>query len=288
MATVLPNGINTVHSPPKIAGGQYKLGMQGVCPENAPDLQLIDLYRCSLASNNQSSGFLFTPVWNSKHERIASYSCELPDGKSRSRKWEVPNMGSAEAQCRLDIMALASAIKGLRHVFSRGEIAAVTPTVNLETLAWSKTRNAYLKVLGQIDSKERRFLAPRIVRVEEGFNLSAIAQWTLGLRSLVDRCLLHLPNLEFEFWRAGRLGVRAIGLSAHGSAAMRNTPNSLTNEAQKLAGLCSNYCVAPYVDNVSSIAELQILQSLGIRNIGGPVIGEPSELPNQVHSLFFL
>ena len=248
---------------------------------------LIDLYHSSLASTKESQNFQFTPYWDSKQERITSFACEVPGGLSDAPDAAGMGIPAANAHCKLDIQALASATKGVRHVLSRGDVAAISVTVHVATLSWSKSRAGYLKVLGQIEPQVRALLAPRIFGFDAGSNLSAMAQWTTAMRGLIPWSFVHLPNLNFDFWRVGALSVRSMGLSVGSLAAAKNGGKALAAEVDKLVRICASQKAVPYTDNVGSALEVDVLRTQGVRLLAGSVIGNAAELPGPVGPLSF-
>jgi hypothetical protein len=274
-------GRGAVHS----ENQQEKLSMQ----------ELIDLYQASLASAAATENFLFTPFWDSKQGRISSFSCEqavLKGAPPIADSASIPDSGEigipvASAHCKLDVIALAAAAKGVRQVLDRGDFAAIGVSVHMGTLSWLKSRNGYLEVLSQIDPQIRSLLVPRIIGIDAGCNLSAISQWTSAMRRFVPWTFAHLPNLNFDFWRIGSLGVRGIGFSLGALSATPNGLRALTAEADRLARICSSQRSIAYADNVVSLDELNVLRKCGIRGIAGPAIGQPSEAPGAVKPLSF-
>jgi hypothetical protein len=248
---------------------------------------LIDLYHSSLASPKESQNFQFTPYWDSKQERITAFACEVPGGLSDAPDAGGMGIPAADAHCKLDIQALANATKGVRHVLSRGDVAAISVTVHVATLSWSKSRAGYLKVLGQIEPQVRALLAPRIFGFDAGSNLSAMAQWTTAMRGLIPWSFVHLPNLNFDFWRVGALGVRSMGLSVGSLAAAKNGGKALAAEVDKLVRICGSQKAIPYTDNVRSAVEVDVLRTQGVRLLAGPAIGDAADLPGPVGPLSF-
>src|SRR5258707_9576437 len=108
--------------------------------------ELVDLYHDCLASPLESQGFQFSPCWDSKQERITAFVCELPGGLADVPLPDSAGIGipAAAAHCKIDILALASATRGVRHLLSRGDVAAISVTVHVATLSWSKSRAGYL------------------------------------------------------------------------------------------------------------------------------------------------
>ena len=134
----------------------------------------------------------------------------------------------------------------MRHVISRGDVAAISVTVHVATLSWSKSRTGYLKVLRQIEPQVRALLAPRIFGFDAGSNLSAMAQWTTAMRGLIPWSFVHLPNLNFDFWRVGALGVRSMGLSVGSLAGGKTGGKTLAAEVDKLVRICASQKAVPY------------------------------------------
>ena len=251
--------------------------------------ELLELYEASMSSDAATENFLFTPFWDSKQQRISSFFCDLAALKGGPPVLESGQTGIAvaRAHCKLDIIALAGAAKGVRQVLERGDFAAIGVNVHMGTLAWLKSRNGYLEVLGRIDPKVRSLLVPRIMGIDAGSNLSPVSQWTHAMRRFVPWTFAHLPNLNFDFWRTGSLGVRGIGFSLGALSKTANGLRALTAEADRLARISSSQKSIPYADNVASLDELNVLKKCGVRGVAGPIIGPPSEVPGAVTALSF-
>jgi hypothetical protein len=191
------------------------------------------------------------------------------------------------AQCELDVMALAAAARGVLHLRSRGDVAFVNVPVHCETLAWSRTRWAYLAVLSQIEPGLLPFLSPRITGVHEGYNVNATAPWITELRHHVRWAFVHLPNLNFELSKSPALGLTgfAIGLGSLRSSGI--SLQVLREEAQKLVAICATQKAIACVDGVESLAELRLLRDCGIWIVSGSVIGQSTGMPGPVKSLSF-
>jgi hypothetical protein len=248
--------------------------------------EFVDLYHASLASPEESQ-FQFMPCWDTKQERITQFVCDLPGSLADAPLADSSALGAASAQCKIDILALASATRGVRHILERGDVAAISVTVHVATLSWSKSRATYFKVLGQIEPDIRKFLAPRIFGFDGGSNLTVMAQWTTTMRGLVPWSFVHLPHLNFDFWRVGALGVRGIGLSVGTLVAAKNGQKALAAEVDKLVRVCASQKAVPYTDNVGSASEADFLRTQGVRIIAGSVIGVGEDLPGPVGPLSF-
>jgi hypothetical protein len=229
--------------------------------------------------------FLFSPLWDSKKERISTFLCETD--ASSHQKILAPLRLSPEDRCRHDVAALAAAIRGVRHLLSRDDFGAISVAVHVETLSWSKTRNAYLEMLGRVESRLRSLLVLRIVGLEPGANLSKIAQWTSGLHHNVRWIFVHLPDVNFDFKRVGALGVTGYGLTA-ASPEQSNaiSLNVLLAQAAKLSRICANQTAFACIDNVISRGALTLLKQQGVRFLAGPAVGTPSELPGIVRAFW--
>jgi len=241
--------------------------------------ELQDLFLDAVASKTAEVAkfgkFLFSPLWDCKKSRVSAFSCAA---ETLSRQDTLaPVRLSATDTCRHDIVALAAATRGIRHILSSGHLAAVSAPVHVETLSWSNTCNAYLEALGRIDCA---LLALRIVGLEPGANLLKIGQWTVGLRRYVRLIFVHLPDVNFDFGRVGALGVAGYGLTAASpEEADAKSLNLLSAQALKLTRICTIQNASAVIDNVRSEPELAIVKNQGVRFIVGPVIGSPEEVP---------
>ena len=251
--------------------------------------ELVHLYHDCLAAPLESLNFQFAPCWDSKQERITAFVCELPGGLA-----DVPLPDSAgagvpagSAHCKIDILALACATRGVRHLLSRGDVAAISVTVHVATLSWSKSRAAYFKVLSQIEPQIRALLAPRIFGFDSGSNLSAMSQWTMAMRGIVPWSFAHFPNLNFDFWRVGPLGARGLGLSMGSLTSVKHGRQAFAAEVDKLIRICASQKAVPYADDVGSIFEAHVLRTQGVRLLAGPIVGPAADLPGPVGPLSF-
>jgi hypothetical protein len=231
--------------------------------------------------------FLFSPLWDSKKERISTFLCETD---APSRQETTPSLRlSAEGRCRHDVAALAAATRGVCDILSRHDVGAVSVAVHGETLSWSKTKNAYLEMLGRVESRLRNLLVLRIVGLEPGANLSKIAEWTNGLHHHVRWIFVHLPDLNFDFRSVGVLSVTGYGLTAalpeHPDA---TSLNMLSAQAAKLSRICANQAASSFMDNVVSREVLTLLKHQGVRFFAGPAIGASSESPGIVGAFSLL
>lgn len=252
--------------------------------------ELTELFMEHVSSRSKSGKFLFSPCWDSKKKSITSFVCE-PAAQTVNLPVSDPGaigLPGATAQCKLDIMALAVATKGIRCIVSRDEVAAVSVPVHIETLSWLKTRSAYFEMLVKIDSRYLALLATRITGLNSGSNLSPIARWIRGLRRYVRWNFVNLPDVNFDLSRAGGLGVTGFGVNLTSSMRAAGAPlETLATLATKLKRICVNQSAIACVGKVASLHELFLLNSHGIRIISGPVIGKPSELPGPIMPLSF-
>jgi hypothetical protein len=249
---------------------------------------LVELFLSHFNSEAESATFLFAPCWDNRKEAITSFACEpVADAfDSPALNPAARGLPSAIAQCKLDVIALAIAARGARHLLARGDVAAVSSPVHVETLSWVKTRHAYIHVLAKIDPRYLMLFAPRITGFIAGSNSLSIAQWVLELRRYVRRSFVRLPNLDFDFSRDGILGVTGFGVDVTPSMRASTSPRAaLETLASKLKRICANQSALTIVGNVVSEEEFLLLKYLGIRFIGGPVIGKPSVLPAPVGRL---
>lgn len=253
--------------------------------------ELTALFLKHLHAKGESEDYEFRPWWDCKKESITSFACEpIPQiGRRYRRGLEEVGLPAAVTQCKADVVALAAAIRGIRHVVSRGELATVSVPVSLETLSWSKTRNGYVSVLAQTDPRFLHLLIPRVVNIPEGSNLASLAQWTLAMRQHVRWYFVHLPNPNFDFSRVVPFCATALGLTI--TSAMRMTAirsETLAAQLARLSRLCANQSAIAYADNVDSVRELFMLASRGVRMLSGSVIGKASELPGKAGPLSFV
>jgi hypothetical protein len=231
--------------------------------------------------------FRFSPCWDSKRDRITSFACGEFETLTSRGLFESCGIIAAMAQCERDVMALAAATRGVLHLRSRGDVAFINVPVHCETLAWSRTRWAYLAVLSQIEPGLLPFLSPRINGVQEGYNVNATGPWIMELRHHVRWAFVHLPNLNCELPKAPALCLTGFGIGLGSLRSPGVSSQVLKEEAQKLIGICTTQKAIACVDGVESLADLLLLKGCGVWIISGPVIGQSSGLPGPVKSLTF-
>jgi len=159
--------------------------------------ELASLYREHMTSEDGDHDFQFWPCWNSQRQRITSFVCERVERPEENLS-VLGSLSPATMQCRLDVVALAAASKGVQRIVRRCEPAFVSVPVHVETLLWSKARDSYMSVLMKIDPKIRALLVPSIVGFAPGSNLAPVAEWTARLRPHVRGVSLEVdPNWGF-------------------------------------------------------------------------------------------
>jgi hypothetical protein len=242
---------------------------------------LFHRHRLARANDGTTS---FAPIWDSRKGRITAFACGL--GASPR------DLGAAEhtpgaGQCRADVTLLAAATRGARHLVERGEVALISVPAHAETLSWTKTRTAYIDVLGQIDSRCLALIAPRIVERDAGCNLADVALWARGLRRHAHWVFVHLPSADVDVSRVGNLGVTGFGITARGSSGDEHMLDALGAQAAKLASLCARQNAVAFVYDVASTRELFLLKKKGVRFMAGPVIGPAAEMPAAATELSF-
>jgi hypothetical protein len=250
--------------------------------------ELLELFLHHFNSKTENDKFVFAPRWDSYKEAITAFGCESAADRLNPVAMipAAKGISTAIAQCKLDIVALAIATRGIRHLLSRGDFAAINSPLQVETLSWVKTRQAYLHVLAKIQPQYLMLLAPRISGLMSGSNSTSLAQWIAELRRYVRHSFIQLPNVDFDFSRDGVFGVTGFGLNLH-SSNRSSTPNlaALDILVTKLKRICANQSAVACIANVASVDELLLLKSRGVRFISGPIIADASRLPGRVGHL---
>jgi hypothetical protein len=226
----------------------------------------------------------FSPIWDSRKGRVTAFACGLD---ATPRDAAAPEHTPGAAQCRADVAMLAAAARGARHVAERGEVALISVPVHAETLSWSKTRAAYVDVLGLIDRRALALIAPRIVGLHAGSNLSDVALWGRALKRHAHWVFVHLPNADIDFSRAGILGVTGFGITARPNANDGHALEALSQQAAKLASLCLKQNAVTFAYDVATTREVLLLKRKGVRFMAGPAIGPAEEFPSAAGELSF-
>jgi hypothetical protein len=269
----------------------HEQGKHGNGAENPPSLmdEMNMLFRRHFGEErHEQQKFVFAPIWDSAQERIASFFCEptQPVG-GRGPGSDKSSTDTIAAQCSADIAALAFGLKGIWHIVSRGDIALITVPVHIETLSWSKHRNAYLNELAHIEPRLLGLLAFRIHGLDAGSSLSQLSQGVSVLRRHARRIFVHLPSVSLDFSHAGILGVTGLGVSApaHSPRMGEGPLDQLAAVATRLKRICAGQNALAYLDNVQSPAAVALLKSQGVRLIAGHVLDAPGEEPGPVKGL---
>jgi len=244
--------------------------------------ELMDLFHGSQRATAEREQFVFSPCWDSKHQRITAFDCEFAPSRGNLPTIEPSEgIGTSEARvhCKLDVMGLASAVQGVKHILARGELASVIVSVHVGTLVLPKVRDSYLAVLGQIESRVRILLVPRIVGLAAGSSLSFVGEWATAIHQLVPCCSMHLPELGCELPSDVPLKVWGIGFSADPPSSQTGGLRELSSRAGELKRICAAQKAVSYVDNVETSDALRVLMAREVRSISGPAIGAAQELP---------
>jgi len=248
---------------------------------------LIALFTEYLNSNWDGGDYVFTPGWDNKKQSITCFSCDLaPEAKG----WQHSRSSGLDAaieHCERDVIALAAAVRGVRHVRARDDFAVITVPVHAETLAWAKTRQAYFSVLSKIEPQSLALLAPRIVGLGPGANPALVAEWISSLHRYAQRTFVHF-NSVFDFMGTQVLGASGFGMTISQTMRMpRSLYDSLVSQATKLQRLCNHQNAIPYAHDIVTLPEMYLLRAHGVRIMIGPVIGEPEPLPGPTGPLPF-
>lgn len=248
--------------------------------------ELTNLYREHMMSDHNDQDFQFWPCWNSQRQRITSFVCERVESPDETFSL-LGSLSPATMQCRLDVVALAAASKGIQRIVRRCEPAFVSVPVHVETLLWSKARDSYLNVLMKIDSRIRALLVPTIVGFAPGANLAPITEWTARLRPHVRGISLEVDE-ELSISQNGPLGLTRLDLSVTDSMRAPHTQrDGLVEKVARLRRNCEHQKTIAAVHNVQTLPELYLVKAHGANIISGPVIDFPSTMPCVVQALSF-
>jgi len=262
--------------------------MPQITDEKSFEKELLEFFMERVITDTSDQTFLFWPCWDTRKQRVAAFSCSHADAYSNRLDGPVTrSLAPAALQCQVDVAALAAATKAVRELFVRREPSPVSVPVHVETLSWSKTRNAYFEVLRQIDPALRSFLVPRIEGLVAGANLPSVAEWIAQFQRYVHRVLVQV-NAAMDFSSAGQLGASGFGITM--TSWMRNTKipgETLADQAAKLNRICAGQRAVSYVQNVSTLPELFLLKAKGINIISGLVVGQGSLMPDTARLVTF-
>jgi hypothetical protein len=251
--------------------------------------ELAELYR-EYAISDDNKNFAFWPCWDSQRQRITSFTCEIASRSSQDvlAVATARSLSPATTQCRLDIAALATASKGIRRIVRRCEPGFVSVPVHVETLSWSKTRDAYLGVLSQIDPKVLSLMALRIGGFASGTDLSLLPDWIAQLRPYVRGLSIEMGTAELEKSLAGIPGFTGFSLTI--TDEMRSPSpgaEALVDQIARLKRICHSQAAIASIHNVATLPELYLVKAHGIRIVSGPVIESPSSVPGRLRPLSF-
>ena len=157
----------------------------------------------------------------------------------------------------------------------------------METLSWTKTRHAYFSLLSKVEPQSLALLAPQIVGLNAGANAALVAEWVIRFRPHMRRSFVHL-NDHCDFSRSRVLGTTGLGFSVSSSMRVPKAPQeSLAYQAAKLKRVCTYQHAVSYAQGVATLPEMYLLKAQGVRIMVGPIIGEPTELPEGLGCLPF-
>jgi hypothetical protein len=250
--------------------------------------ELAELYREYVSSEDNKS-FAFWACWDSQRQRITSFTCDSANRFSQDALAlsTAKSLSPATTQCRLDIAALATASRGIRRIVRRCEPGFVTLPVHVETLSWSKTRDAYLSVLSQIDAKILSLMALRIGGFGPGTDLSLLPDWIAQLRPHVRGISIEMsPELERSY--AGIPGLTGFNLTI--TDEMRSpgpAGEALVDQIARLKRICHSQSAIASIHNVATLPELYLVKAHGIRIVSGPTIDLQSSTPGRLRPLSF-
>jgi hypothetical protein len=250
--------------------------------------ELTEIYR-EYVSSEDNKIFAFWPCWDSQRQRITSFTCEIANRSSQDALAisTAKSLSPATTQCRLDIAALATASRGIRRIVRRCEPGFVSVPVHVETLSWSKTRDAYLSVLSQIDAKALSLMALRIGGFGPGADLSLVPDWIAQLRPHVRGVSIELST-ELDKSYAGIPGLTGFNLTITDEMRSRSLAGeALVDQIARLKRVCHSQSAIASIHNVATLPELYLVKAHGIRIVSGPAIESQSPMPGRLRPLSF-
>jgi len=170
----------------------------------------------------------------------------------------------------LDCAILELAVGFARTLGRAGIVAAVSASVNFETLACPRGRALYLGALLHFGAAHNRHLVVTVEEIPPGTPSGRLFDMIVCLRAYVRRVFVHLSERDPRLAGEGRVGATGIMTSLP----QRATRAVTMGLAKSLVRVCDTQSAVSCIDCVESETELDIVRAIGVRYAAGKIFAE--------------
>jgi hypothetical protein len=206
--------------------------------------------------------FAFLPVVDFVKRRTTSFFCEpfrVSGSLSACGYREVS--ASLRTTFDLDAKLLRQATLFTEKFTRSGIYAGVATTVNYETLARPRSRNAYQELLRQARAADNPLLILAIEGLPKGIPAGRMADIVQCVRPFNRRVFVHLPDVQSA---AAHLGI--VGASGFVMALRRDAPHSQSDRIIKsLLGFCASQGALSCINRIEDDDLWKFALTSGIR-----------------------
>ena len=206
--------------------------------------------------------FAFLPVVDFVKKRTTSFFCapfRVNGPLSVCGYREVS--ASLHTTFDLDAKLLRQATLFTEKFTRSGIYAGVAATVNYETLARPRSRNAYQELLRQARAADNPLLILAIEGLPKGIPAGRIGDIVQCVRPFTRRVFVHLPDVQTAAAHIGNIGASGFVM-----ALRRGAPQVETDRIIKvLMGFCTSQGALSCIDRVEDEPLWNLSRALGIR-----------------------
>lgn len=217
-----------------------------------------------------SIGLRFIPVRDLRRDTVATFFCTpvfTVCGSGIIRGYRAfPDIGASDLPL-LDCAILEHAVSFARTLETAGIAAAVSASVNFETLAWPKGRALYVGALRYFGAAHNRHLVVNLEDIPPATPDSRLLEMTACLRAYARRVFVHLSERDPRLSGEGRVGAAGIMTSLP----PRATRPVTMGVAKSLVRACDTQSAISCIDCVESESDLDIVRAIGVRYAAGQI-----------------
>ncbi len=201
------------------------------------------------AAQHRAVGFDFAPVEDFKTGRIVAYFCKPFLAAEHAQAYGYHAVSKlTRVPLALDLAVLEHTLAFSRHIAAAGIRAGAVATVGYETLARSKSREAYRAALRESGASEDPFLVLKIADLPRGIPTWRLADVVQTVRPLVHRIFVRLRTGRVNFAQEGFLGARGFVFDLPDTL----SPANLKAEVGRMARICEGQGARLCIDNIAN------------------------------------
>ncbi len=198
---------------------------------------------------HRAISFDFAPAEDFKSGRIVAYFCKpfVAAGHAQAYGYHAVSK-LMRNPLALDLAVLEQTLAFSRHLAAAGIRAGAVAAVSYETLARSKSREAYRAALRESGASEDPFLVLKIADLPRGIPTWRLADVIQTVRPLVHRIFVRLRTGRVNFVQEGFLGARGFVFDLPDSL----SPANLKAEVGRMARICEGQGARLCIDNIAN------------------------------------